>query len=684
MNMMKRLNGSGDQERAAGPAKGIMPWLLLLAVGLTGLAGRAQTPNVLGGKAKGIKFPEYYPPKAGQPPELKSLLTGDSARPLPNGQVLVDNLRIIDFKEKGLTNFAAESPQCRFDALSRLVWSEKLLTIRSPDDRFFIEGTGFLWNQASSSLTLSNQVRTLIRKPATPSSSPTPPAPERFDIQAQFANLDFKSGETLYRGHVLVDDGQHLRLACERMLAKIRLESNRLDSVLAEDAVTVDFRDKSSAVHLAGDQAFYATTPDGGESMEMTGHPTWQSGPMQGRADRLLLDPKKNQFQALTNGYLKILPPAPPADATAANPTEAAPRPMNSNRQPIEVAFDSGIFFTNEVVFQGHVAATQTDAMKMTCQRMVVKLTLENNRVDQIIAEENARLEIRTPTDSIQAAGDRMNYRLPAEGDELLDITGHPTWRSPRYRGQGDVLHINLSRQQFKSTGNTRIELSAPTPSPAAPPAADRASTNRLSLENQPITISSDDGEIQSDRASFRGHVQMSHPDWKLTCEEMQFTLNPTNHQIQTMRADRRVIIDHAGRPVKPRSPDSAAPAASRLFASNGLGLLPWTLACDRLEARTDPAGKQLETMEGWDGVIFERAGIRATGGHVTYQSTDGLTRLTDHPVVVAPNKGQMTGTADTVVTLDLPNNTVGTTGPVTLLVPRKAIAALDSPRPKP
>ena len=34
-----------------------------------------------------------------------------------------------------------------------------------------------------------------------------PATPERFDIQAQFANLNFKTGETLYRGGVRVDDG---------------------------------------------------------------------------------------------------------------------------------------------------------------------------------------------------------------------------------------------------------------------------------------------------------------------------------------------------------------------------------------------------------------------------------------------------------------------------------------------
>jgi hypothetical protein len=124
------------------------------------------------GKITGFKLPEYY--EAPNQRQLKSLLSGAVAEPYASGdkQVKITSLRVDTFREDGTTESVVQAPECIFDFKTRQAWSAGRIEARTGDSRMRIQGEGFLLTITNKSLTISNDVRTVIRdlgdKPLTP------------------------------------------------------------------------------------------------------------------------------------------------------------------------------------------------------------------------------------------------------------------------------------------------------------------------------------------------------------------------------------------------------------------------------------------------------------------------------------------------------------------------------------
>jgi hypothetical protein len=137
---------------------------------LGGALVRAQP--ALFGKVTSFKVPEYY--EAPNQKQLKSLLSGAVAEPYAGGdmQVKITNLRVDTFREDGTTESIVQAPECIFRYKSRQAWSTNRIEARTSDGRMRIAGDGFLLTITNKSLTISNNVRTVIHdlgnKPLTP------------------------------------------------------------------------------------------------------------------------------------------------------------------------------------------------------------------------------------------------------------------------------------------------------------------------------------------------------------------------------------------------------------------------------------------------------------------------------------------------------------------------------------
>jgi len=127
--------------------------LALAALLLAGALAQVSSP---GGVVKGaFVFPEY---DQANPQRLRSLLTGVGAKPLANGQVWFNQLRLETYAEEDKTNFVVLGTNCVFDGTNKLASSPDRLEVHSGDGRLFIEGVGFLWRQTNWHLTISNRV----------------------------------------------------------------------------------------------------------------------------------------------------------------------------------------------------------------------------------------------------------------------------------------------------------------------------------------------------------------------------------------------------------------------------------------------------------------------------------------------------------------------------------------------
>lgn len=140
--------------------------LAVAVLSFSGFLLRAQ--YISGGKAKGFKFPEFYPVSEKVPRNrLKYLVTGGEAEPFSAKLVALKDMRLESYSTEGSTNFIAKTPQCMVYLENRSISqinSTSRLEMLTGDGRFFIEGNeGFLCHLTNDfSMIISNHVRTII------------------------------------------------------------------------------------------------------------------------------------------------------------------------------------------------------------------------------------------------------------------------------------------------------------------------------------------------------------------------------------------------------------------------------------------------------------------------------------------------------------------------------------------
>jgi hypothetical protein len=139
-------------------------WLAALAFALA--AGTA--PPLGFGRVKDFSVPDFYPPPNQN--QMKSLLSGAEAEPLPGGLIRIKQVKVESFNVSGVLEMTILAPECLYDTGTRSASSPGPLRMTSGNGQLVIEGTGFLWQQTNSVFTISNQVRTTL--------SPAPPKPK--------------------------------------------------------------------------------------------------------------------------------------------------------------------------------------------------------------------------------------------------------------------------------------------------------------------------------------------------------------------------------------------------------------------------------------------------------------------------------------------------------------------------
>jgi hypothetical protein len=114
------------------------------------------------GVQKRIKFPEYDRATG----KIKSLLTGDRATPQKNGYILVEKARLETYVYDGTTkniDLIIKAPKCLFNFRTRVASSAGNMKVSRADGQAAIEGRGFVWDQQSTVLVISNDVRTVMQ-----------------------------------------------------------------------------------------------------------------------------------------------------------------------------------------------------------------------------------------------------------------------------------------------------------------------------------------------------------------------------------------------------------------------------------------------------------------------------------------------------------------------------------------
>ena len=104
---------------------------------------------------------EYFQPPNQQ--QVKMRLSGASASPLPGGLLEIKDLRIETFNLSGKSEEVVRAPECIYAPYDGLANSAGHVDLATSDGKIAISGDGFLWRQSDNSLTISNNVHTLIK-----------------------------------------------------------------------------------------------------------------------------------------------------------------------------------------------------------------------------------------------------------------------------------------------------------------------------------------------------------------------------------------------------------------------------------------------------------------------------------------------------------------------------------------
>ena len=143
---------------------GAATFCLVLIATVSFLAtGRNHAQSVPVGYATDFTSSQYFEPPHEQQVKLK--LSGAEALPLPGGLLDIRQLRVETFALDGKTQVVVRAPQCNYSPFDGVANSAGHMELQSGDGKIHVEGEGFLWRQTSSSLTISNRVRTLIDMP---------------------------------------------------------------------------------------------------------------------------------------------------------------------------------------------------------------------------------------------------------------------------------------------------------------------------------------------------------------------------------------------------------------------------------------------------------------------------------------------------------------------------------------
>ena len=138
---------------------------LVLAVTLA-LAATALSEPPTASLQSATKFSSVIYYEAPHQQQMKMRVSGAPATPLPGGLLAVQQLKIERFSPNGKLDQIVTAPDCVYDPINGTATSPGPLKLQTGDGNYRVTGDGFLWRQSGQSLTISNNVQTVIEAPS--------------------------------------------------------------------------------------------------------------------------------------------------------------------------------------------------------------------------------------------------------------------------------------------------------------------------------------------------------------------------------------------------------------------------------------------------------------------------------------------------------------------------------------
>ena len=165
-----------------------------------------------------------------------------------------------------------------------------------------------------------------------PAAKPKPPrAPTR--IESSSVDFDLTVRKAVYHGHVRVDDPE-MKLTCEDLTADLPQEGGRINHIVAETNVVIDFTDeKGQTMHATGNKMVYNYAIQNGatnETVMLTGNPELENAQGKSTGDVIVWDRARNHLD-ITNPKIVFRQNISSATANTNSPSATTNSPAAPN-----------------------------------------------------------------------------------------------------------------------------------------------------------------------------------------------------------------------------------------------------------------------------------------------------------------------------------------------------------------
>lgn len=208
-------------------------------------------------------------------------------------------------------------------------------------------------------------------------------------VEVSANEYEFKDNTVSFKGNVRADSPAGWNLVAGRLTVKTLAGTNRVERILAEEAVAFQFLQGTNQTRATGDRAEFDANSG---NLAMSGKPVvWRARQYEGAGEQLTFNTRQKEMDYAVRGHAFLKLPAGagnqfqnvfPGVSIATNTS------AKTNRF-VEIRSDEYTMKSRVLVFLGQVRASYPPG-ELTCGRLTARLGEGEGKLEEIVAEDHA------------------------------------------------------------------------------------------------------------------------------------------------------------------------------------------------------------------------------------------------------------------------------------------------------
>lgn len=513
---------------------------LPLLCGAMFLAFALQCPAVVAQTASGKVSGGWRMPLI-ENGKLKTLLVGSGAETLADGRFRISEvaIQIYDDQIPPQPRLLIDAPECFFDVAQRQASSAGPISLREAGGNYSIQGLGFSWMQSTSNLSISNNVRTIISRPAAEQKPDDPDSDSApIEVWADRFDYDRTSNVGTYRGRVKAVQGARFQLNCDQVKVLLPDEKRNPRTIEAQGNVQIEFRSEARTTILVGEKARYQTA-NSGETLQLRGAPFWRADNYEGRGQEINVENLDADPVFTVRGDAQMSMPA-----TASSQEGFAP-----DSSKIQLLAGSYTYLASEskVLFLDGVQAHSDDKWEVESRKLTAFIQPESQTIQRIIAEEQVRVTRSDGDEETQTAGSVIIFTPLGPRRSDVVIKGKARFAAQDFNAQGDRIHLRQNNEETAvlADGNVQVKLLRFT-APGGGILSLSQAPKAASAQKSELLIIANKANLASGKGRFEGDVLVKDAKGTMKSQTLDIVFGKTLRSIQNLKVSGDVQIRHA------------------------------------------------------------------------------------------------------------------------------------------